>query len=56
MNTVFGVSERLNITNKCIISIRNKSKYEVEEFDEINREEKFEEFLGKLPFDYLYFY
>ena len=52
----FGVPERVNVTNKCIISIRNKSEYEVDEFDETESEEQFEEFLEKLPADYVYFY
>ena len=41
---VFGVQEGVNVTNKCIIFIRNKSEYEVDEFDETESEEKFEEF------------
>ena len=52
----FRVPVRVNVTNKCIISIRNKSEYEVDEFDETESEEKFEEFQEKLPADYVYFY
>lgn len=53
----FGVPERVDVKNSCLISVRFKGEYEgTDEYDESTSDEMFEFRKDKAPADFIFFF